>query len=124
MALTAAGLTFIVNQIVNPSLSFNSNNAYIGVGDSTAAVLSSQTDLLGVNKVRRPMDTGYPQIVGNKIIFRATFPAASAAFTWNEWGIFNGASGGTMLVRKVEDNGTKKDNQEWVITCEVPFTGA
>ena len=67
------------------------------------------------------MDVGYPVVNSNVVTFRATFSQAEANFAWNEWGIFNAESGGVMLNRSVESNGTKQDNQTWVMEVSLTF---
>jgi hypothetical protein len=65
------------------------------------------------------MDSGYPQVSGNTVTYRATFGTGDANFAWNEWGLFNGATGGVMLNRVVEYNGTKLSGQTWVLEVVV-----
>lgn len=104
---------------------FNNANAYIGVGDSSTAFSAAHTDLQAAsNKLRKAMDATYPSGGSNVITFRSTFATGDANFAWNEWGIFNGSSGGTMLVRKVESLGTKTSAQTWQFTVVVTFTTA
>lgn len=67
------------------------------------------------------MDEGYPVATPPKVVFKSTFAPNEANFPWNEWGIFNAASGGVMLNRVVESNGTKQSNQTWVLEVEVTF---
>jgi hypothetical protein len=99
---------------------YNNANAYIGVGDSSTAFAASQTDLqASSNKLRKAMDTTYPTLAANVLTFRSTFGTAEANFAWNEWGVFNGSSGGTMLNRKVESLGTKTSAQSWQITATI-----
>ena len=84
--------------------------SYIGVGDSTTAFLSAQTDLQGT-KVRKNVDGGFPGITASNVLsFRGNVfnkprqPSCSEA----NGGIFNAAaSSGTMLNRKVESLGTR-----------------
>lgn len=103
---------------------FNNTNAYIGVGDSTTAAADTQTDLqAATNKLRKAMDATYPLhtdttgTAGSKsITYRSTFATTDANFAWQEWGLFNGSSGGRMLNRKVESLGTKTSAATWVIT--------
>ncbi|NRQ31293.1 hypothetical protein HII36_05500 [Nonomuraea sp. NN258] len=105
-----------------PLTYFNNANAHLGVGDGTAAAAPTQTDLQGASKVRKPMDATYPQHAdgtasGNATItFRGTFGTGDANFAWNEWAIFNAASGGRMLNRKQEALGTKTPAASWVLT--------
>ena len=102
---------------------FNAANAHIGVGDSATAFVSSQTDLqAATNKLRKAQDAGYPTQAANVLTFRATYGTAEANWAWNEWGVFNANSGGTMLNRKVESLGTKTSAQSWQITATVTLT--
>lgn len=99
---------------------YNAANAYIGAGDSSTAFAATQTDLqAATNKLRKGMDATYPTQAGNVLTFRATFGTAEANYAWNEWGVFNAASGGTMLNRKAEALGTKTSAQAWQITATV-----
>lgn len=98
---------------------FNNANSHIGVGDGTTAFSAAQTDLVGTNKLRKGMDATYPTTAGNVLTFRASFGTPEANFAWNEWGIFNAATGGTMMTRKVESLGTKTSSQSWQITTTI-----
>ncbi len=121
MPITDAMITHIAKTIIGESVTtFAEANAYLGVGDSTTAFAASQTDLQAVsNKLRKAMDTGYPQRTNNALKFKATFGDSDANFAWQEWGVFNASSGGTMANRKVESKGTK-DGGSWVF--EVTLT--
>jgi hypothetical protein len=104
---------------------FNNANSHIGVGDSTTAFNASQTDLVAAtNKLRKAMDATYPSGGSNVITFRSTFATGDANFAWQEWGVFNASSGGTMLNRKVESLGTKTSAQTWQFTVTLTFTTA
>lgn len=95
------------------------------MGDSATAHAVAQTDLqAATNKLRKAMDGGYPSGAANVITFRSTFATGDANWVWNEWGIFNAASGGTMLSRKVEALGTKTNTQTWQFTATLTFTTA
>lgn len=120
MPLTNAGRDFIAGALIGAeTVLFNNANAKIGVGDGTAAFAATQTDLQGTNKFRKGMDTGYPTRSGNVITFRSTFTDTEANFAWQEWGIFNAATGGTMLSRLVEYNGTKSSGQTWIFEVRI-----
>jgi hypothetical protein len=121
-ATTYTGLEAIASALTGAGTFFNSANAYIGVGDNPTAFDPTQTDLVGSNKIRMPMDSGFPVVSGTKITFQATFAPAYANFSWNEWGVFNAATGGIMLARVVEANGSKLANQTWVLTVDVDIT--
>lgn len=99
---------------------FNNANAYIGVGDSSAAFAAAQTDLqASTNKLRKAMEATYPQRSTNVLTFRSLFGTGDANWAWEEWGVFNASSGGTMLQRKVESLGTKTSAQSWQITATI-----
>lgn len=122
MPLTNAGRNHFAAAAIadGPPTPFDNSNAYLGAGDSSDAFDAADTDLqASSNKVRKPMEVGYPQRSGNVLTFRSLFGTGDANFAWNEWGIFNGASAGTMLNRKVESLGTKTSAQSWQLTTEV-----
>lgn len=108
---------------------FDAVNARLGVGDSTAAENRAHTDLQATtNKLRKSMDSTYPQhtdglVAGSAAVaFRATFSTAEANFAWNEWAIFNGATDGRMLNRRVESLGTKSNAASWVLTVTLSLS--
>lgn len=119
MALTNAGRDFIAGAIIGNGTFFTNANAHIGVGNGKAVFYATQTDLQGDSKVRKGMDAGYPTISGNTITFKSTFGSSDANFAWQEWGVFNAASGGVMLNRLVEYNGTKVSGQTWVFEVDI-----
>lgn len=121
MALTNAGRNHITQAVAGEAVTaFNNANAYIGVGDSATAFAAAQTDLQAAsNKLRKAMDATYPQRATNVLTFRSTFATGEANFAWQEWGVFNGSSGGTMLNRKVESLGTKTSAQSWQMTVDL-----
>ena len=111
-----------------PLTFFDAANANIGVGDSTQAAAATDTDLVGTNKIRKGMDTGYPSHTdgvtagAEQVTFRATFQGSEANFAWNEWGVFNAATGGRMLNRKVESLGTKASGSVWTLTVTLSLS--
>jgi len=110
----------LIGESITP---FNAANAYIGVGDSTDAFDVADTDLQApTNKVRQGMESTYPSRSTNVLTYRSLFATGAANFAWNEWGIFNAASGGSMMCRKVESLGTKTSAQSWELTIEVTVT--
>src|SRR5690349_2293067 len=122
MALTTAGRNLIAQALIDDSspVLFTNANTHIGVGDSSTAFSAAHTDLQAAsNKLRKAMDATYPTRATNVLTFRSTFATGEANFAWNEWGIFNASSSGTMLSRKVESLGTKTSAQSWQISCEL-----
>jgi len=107
--LTTAGLTHMLQATLGEAglTPFDAANSYMGVGDSATAFDASQTDLLGTNKYRKAVDTGSPSRSGLDTTWVATFGTTEANFNWQEAGIFNASSGGTMLFRIVWNWGVK-----------------
>ena len=117
MALTNAGRNEFAKDIIGESITeFDNTNAYIGVGNGSGAFAKAQTDLQGASKFRQGMESTYPQRTTNVLTFRALFSTGDANFTWEEWGVFNASTAGTMLQRKVENLGTKTSAQSWQFT--------
>lgn len=126
MPLTDAGRNALVQAGIGAGgTAFNNANAHIGVGDSSTAFSAAHTDLQAAsNKLRKAMDATYPSGGSNVIAFRSTFGTSDANFAWQEWGVFNASSSGTMLNRKVESLGTKTSAQSWQFTVTLTFTTA
>lgn len=126
MALTNAARDLIAQALIGEAFtSFANANARIGVGDSSAAFGASQTDLqASTNKLRKAMEAAYPTRVGNALTFRSIFGTSEGNFAWNEWGVFNAASAGTMLNRIVASLGTKTSAQSWQLTVTVTVVAA
>lgn len=123
MPLTNAARDVIASLVVGAGGTvWNNANAYLGVGDSSTAFAVAQTDLQAAsNKLRKAMDATYPTIAANVQTFRSTFATGDANWAWNEWGIFNAAAAGTMLLRKVESLGTKTSAQSWQFTTTITW---
>jgi hypothetical protein len=124
VALTNGGIAIMAQDLIGESITeYNNGNAHIGVGDSTTAFAASQTDLqAATNKVRKGMDATYPSRAAAVVTMRSTFLTGEANWVWNEWGIFNHVTAGTMLSRKVESLGTKTSAQSWQITATLTFS--
>lgn len=122
MPITTAGINFLAQAALGQGTPFNADNARLGVGNGDGTFTVGQTDLQGDSKIRKAMDVGYPQIVTPAITFKSTFEPEEANFSWNEWGIFNAETGGVMLNRVVESNGTKQNNQTWVLEVTITLS--
>jgi hypothetical protein len=121
MGMTNAYRDYLAQVTIGEAVTaFNNANAYIGSGDSTTAFAATQTDLqAATNKMRKAMDATYPQRSANVNTFRSTFATADANWAWQEWGVFNASSAGTMMSRKVESLGTKTSAQSWQMTATI-----
>jgi len=125
VGLTNAMRNHLAGLAIGTGTPFNAANAYLGVGDSTAAFAATQTDLqAATNKLRKGMDASYPQVASNVITMRATFGTSEANFAWQEWASFNAASGGVMQQRKVESLGTKTSAMAWTLTVTITYAVA
>lgn len=81
---------------------FNNANAYIGIGDSSTAAAVGQTDLqAATNKLRKAMDATFPSRSGQVMTYKSTFATTDANYAWNEIGLFNASSAGSMFSRAV-----------------------
>ncbi|MGB9886756.1 MAG: hypothetical protein ACPLRW_07160 [Moorellales bacterium] len=118
------GITELLTLLIGGSATpFNNTNARIGVGDGTVAASATQTDLQGTNKAFKGMDTGYPQVSGQTVTFKATFGPTEANFSWKEFTVVNGADDTAKnLNRKVEDHGTKASGDTWSITVQITIS--
>lgn len=101
---------------------YDSDNAYIGVGDSTTEAAASQTGLQAAsNKAYAGMESGYPTFgTSQQIVWKASFGNGEAEFAWNEFTVENADLGsGAPLLRKVEAKGTKTSGEIWDMTITI-----
>jgi hypothetical protein len=122
--LVTNGIQILEDALIGVGITaFNNANARIGVGDSSTAATVGQTDLqAATNKLRKAMDATFPSRTGTTISFKSSFTSGEANWAWNEWGIFNAASGATsMLNRKVESLGTKSSGT-WTLQTDITIS--
>jgi hypothetical protein len=120
MPLLNSGATAIAQALINDSFTpFSNANAHLAVGDGDAAFDETDTDLQGSSKTRKGMEATYPQRSGATLTFRSLFGTGDANHDWEEWGVANASSSGTLLNRKVESLGTKQNTQSWQLTVDV-----
>ena len=126
MPLTNAGRDHMAAIVIGETpTDFNNANAHLAVGDSSAVFAATQTDLqAATNKLRKAMAATYPQRSANVITMRSLFATGEANFAWNEWGVFNAATAGVMLSRKVESLGTKTSAAQWELTATLTVNAA
>jgi hypothetical protein len=102
---------------------FNNANAYLGVGDSSTAFATSQTDLVAAtNKTRVGMMATFPTRATNALTYQSSFGSAVANYVWAEVACFNAAAAGTMLFRFVQALGTKASGSTWQLTITETIT--
>lgn len=126
MAITNTGAILAAQCLMDDTPTFlSSSNAHLGVGDSNTAFAAGQTDLQAAsNKVRKAQESGYPTRSSGALTFRSLYGTADANFSWQEWGVFNASSAGTMFSRKVESLGTKTSAQSWLLTATITVAAA
>lgn len=113
-------------------VALGSANALVHVGDSAVTASAPQTELQGTgtyndtvgtpHKWKKGMEPGFPQIITatGVIRYKARFLSDEANFTWQEFGVSNGA---TLFNRRVASPaiGTKTIEDEWVFSVEISF---
>lgn len=121
--LTYGGASAFWNRLVNSSPTvgvFNLANTYLGVGDGTTGAANTQTVLSGANTLLKQATavnhTDNTTAGAHQATLITTFATGDANFAWQEWGVFNAASAGRMLNRKVESLGTKTSAATWQLT--------
>ena len=126
MPLTTAGRDFIRNAVHGNSspVLFTAANTRLGVGYGTAAFAAAQTNLQGASTFRKLISTIDFTQGSNIVRLIASFAPAEANFAWEEWGVFNDASAGTMLSRRVESLGTKANTAQWDLTVDLAYNNA
>jgi hypothetical protein len=92
--VVSAGLTYIASRMKNTAADAMTHMA-LGSGTTTEA--AGQTDLVTLLGSREALDSTTAS--SNTIVYVAAFEAGDATGAVTEAGIFNAASGGTMLCR-------------------------
>lgn len=114
------------------SARFGSTGAWIWVGSSTGAFLSSQNGLLTTSTDpdrAQPMDSGYPKrndgtesTAANILAYRGTWTTSEANFPWEEILIKNSSATSTAtgdaMNRFLSSLGTKANTQSWQLTVK------
>jgi len=94
--VVTTGLEFICSRMAGTSAGVMS---HLGLGSSTAAAAAGNTDLGSILGSREALDSSTAS--ANTIQYVASFEAGDATGAVTEAGIFNAATGGTMLCRTV-----------------------
>lgn len=108
------------------SNTFSAANTSLGVGDSSTAVVNSQTDLqAATNKAyatSTSVTTGANNGTTNTIIIVALFGSGVANFSWQEFVFKQTATSNICLDRAVSNQSTKIAGQVWTLTYTVTIT--
>lgn len=97
----------------------NINMTHCGVGSSAQTPAAGNTDLITAIGSRKAITDA--SRTGNVVLFSTFFASGDNNGTWNESGIFNAVSGGTMLCRALfspafTKDSTKTATVDWSIT--------
>lgn len=121
-AMVTVGINLALDLLIGVAVTnFATANARLGVGSSTTAWALGQTDLQ-TPIARAAMQSGsFPSRASSTVTFKSDFAGATGDGSWQEWGVFNAASGATsILTRKVENLGTKSGGT-WTLTTTMTF---
>lgn len=114
--VVAVGKNFIASRMVGTTLGAMSHMA---IGSDQTAAAGANT-ALGVELGRVTLTGGGGTASSNSITYVATFPAGTGTGDVKEAGIFNSASGGTMLCRTTFPIVTKQSGDSiaitWIVT--------
>tara|TARA_A100001037_G_scaffold283540_1_gene289085 strand:+ start:34 stop:486 length:453 start_codon:yes stop_codon:yes gene_type:complete len=114
-----AGLNAILDRLVGTSEAVMS---HMGLGSSSTAAAAGQTALVSQLGSREAIDSS--TVTGSSVAYVCTFEAGDATGTITEAGIFNAASGGTMLCRSVFSSITKGANDSLNVTWTITVTAS
>lgn len=141
--LVAGGLAMLTNAIIGGTYDpLTSARSFNGVGDSSTAAATAQTDLqAATNKYYNPFDSNPSRVTtsvtNDTVQGTSTFTSSNGNFAWQEWAWFTTTSGTpagntvlasvsagteTMYNRKVASMGTKSAGASWVFTSSVQFS--
>lgn len=121
--LLSEGINEMLDLLIGAAATAYSNaNAELGVGNSSAATATSQTDLQGGSTKWKGMEATYPQVSGRTVTFKSEFGSTEANFLWHEFSVRNGSSADKNLNRRVTNKGTKASGETWTLTLTITIT--
>ncbi|MGW5147524.1 hypothetical protein [Rhodococcus koreensis] len=129
--VTTVGGLRLAALLTGSGQAFTNLRTVVGVGNSSAAEASGQTDLQAAagatNRWFTGADAGFPSVAGNVITIKASFGPSDGNFLWNEWcyaistanpvpsAVFATATtSGIMFNRKVQNLSTKPLGDTWI----------
>jgi hypothetical protein len=116
------GLWKLACGLSSPPGAWSNANAKIRVGTGTGSASASDTAATFTSPVDKAMDTGYPQLSGQTISFKATYGSGDANQAWNEFGVINSDATPVLLNRFVTSKGTKSSGETWSIEIQITLS--
>jgi len=113
------GLNFICDRMKDATESVMS---HMGVGSNSTAAAAGDTDLGTLLGSREALDS--TTVTNNQIVFVASFEANDGTGTIEEAGVFNAATGGTMLCRVLTGTITKSASDTLTITWTITLSAS
>jgi len=117
--LVSSGLEFICSRMAGTSASVMSHMA---LGSGTTSPAAGQTDLVSILGSREALDSTTPS--SNTITYVSSFEAGEGTGAVTEAGIFNAASGGTMLCRTTFSVVNKEADDTMSVTWTITINAA
>ena len=117
--VVTAGLTFICSRMAGTSPAVMSHMA---LGSSATAAAAGQTDLVSILGSREALDS--TSASANTITYVSSFEAGEGTGAVAEAGIFNAASGSTMLCRTVFPVVNKQADDTMSVTWTITLTAS
>jgi len=121
--LLNAGITKMWNLIIGAEeAEYDNATSEIGIGDSNAAAVATQTDLqAAVNKTWKGMEATYPQVSNQKVTFQSEFGADDANYDWEECAVRQ-TGANVLMNRIVSSKGTKVQDEVWTAKLEITLS--
>ena len=117
--LVSSGLEYICSRMAGTSASVMSHMA---LGSGTTSPAAGQTDLVSILGSREALDSTTPS--SNTITYVSSFEAGEGTGAVTEAGIFNAASGGTMLCRTTFSVVNKEADDTMSVTWTITINAA
>ena len=117
--LVSSGLEFICSRMAGTSASVMSHMA---LGSGTTSPAAGQTDLVSILGSREALDSTTAS--SNTITYVSSFEAGEGTGAVTEAGIFNAASGGTMLCRTTFSVVNKEADDTMSVTWTITINAA
>lgn len=119
--LLDAGITQVWNLLIKANED-HFDAPQIGVGNSSTAAESTQTDLQGASKDWHAMEATFPSIAGSVVTFQGQFGDTHAEWNWLECAVRQAGNATTLLNRVVADKGTKAAGEVWSAKLQITLS--